>query len=369
MHRRLAAAVAVASLLLVPSSPPARAAADSRDAAIVLPACPSLREVTPPPGRPVIDLSAANARGDLVGDASTLSGSAQAYLWPHGQSPRAVVPVRNGWFYPSGINDRRQIAGTAYDRNGNQWPILVNRGVATRLALPTSGLGSGGRAFGINDAGTVVGSVFVVDEYNAQIGHAAIWRKGRVVDVGPGPRVESWAGGVNAGGDAVGGFIGGNGSVQAMLWPRHGPMAELRNPIPGSSASAGAINDHGLIVGTVWLGDITSVPVLWRDRQPVRLPFPEQAFDVVADLGHVTERGLLAGDWNDANSQKPDATRPGGVLVWQGSRLIRNWDRTEFSPRPPSPPFVVAFTDSGELVLKAFSVADHREHGYVCRVK
>jgi uncharacterized membrane protein len=129
-------------------------------------------------------------------------------------------------------------------------------------------------------------------------GHAALWRDGRLVDLGVGEAAD-----VNGGGDAVGYQFDSSESSHAILF-RAGTAIRLAEPANVHATRAIGINDDGLIVGS---GDIpgettgTRHALVWSAGTP----------------GSVTDLGTLDGDEANATSLvgvNGDGTLIGNVL-------------------------------------------------------
>jgi probable HAF family extracellular repeat protein len=201
------------------------------------------------------DARSINALGQVVGNFLAGSGSLAwpAFIWQNGQStrlPEAPLPaVQN---IPLRINGRGQIVGMAITPL-TQRPILWENGQARTIdLLPGDRSGTAGD---INHNGQVVGT--------SGVGAAS--------------------------------FLTGPNPPRAFLW-QNGETADL-GTLPGyESSSAVAINDSGLIVGTVRLDktnrNAPSRAVLWHN-------------------GQITDLGTLPGDMT---SRAVDINARGQVL-------------------------------------------------------
>jgi probable HAF family extracellular repeat protein len=174
--------------------------------------------------------TAINNRGQVVGYSYEDYGVGEiyeAFLWYKG------TLTKLGFDAPSDINERGQVVG--YGPDGGPG-FLWEDGVRTELEI-------GARA--INNAGQIAGDY---------LGHAAIWDKGRIIDLGTlghdlGSFDRSGALDINDHGQVVGftSLTGGEGYSHAFLWEK-GRMTDL-GTLGGRWSEARAINNAGQIVG------------------------------------------------------------------------------------------------------------------------
>ena len=185
-----------------------------------------------------------NASGVVAGTADASSILSRAFV-RHADGSISFPPLLSAF----AISDTGVIAGSA--ANGSVVNAATYDGT-TVTDLPTLG-GNSGIAFGINDAGLVVGRA----RDSAGVDHAVFWRNGSITTLSP---KASLAEGVNSSGQIVGSnYFSGVGSdsiMHATLW-QNGAATDLTpNELIGSSA-AHAVNDAGVIVGydgfaTIW---------------------------------------------------------------------------------------------------------------------
>jgi probable HAF family extracellular repeat protein len=158
--------------------------------------------------------------------------------------------VGNNASAATAINASGMVAGWSYtgqNENGPRHAFLYN---GTMTDLGTLG-GASSQAFGINNAGQVVGQSNTADS----LGHAFMYSGGIMSRIdGPGAGVESLAFGVNNLGQAVG-YIQPGIELAALF--SGGTATDLNSLIPSNSGwtlkEAWAINDLGQIVG--WGGN------------------------------------------------------------------------------------------------------------------
>ncbi|MDQ1295050.1 MAG: hypothetical protein QG608_2935 [Actinomycetota bacterium] len=117
-----------------------------------------------------------------------------------------------------------------------------------------------------SDGGTVNGSDGL-DTFAGDTGyHAVLWRKGKLVDLGPGIAFD-----VNRRGTAVGAIYDEQHRGRAGLWRRNTPVP-LAVPPGAVSSSAQSINEHGTIVGFAYFPVADETPqaraLVWSAQTP-----------------------------------------------------------------------------------------------------
>jgi len=145
------------------------------------------------------------------------------------------------------LNNSGQLAGYAYD--SNQLTRAYSYGNGTRTNLdPAGALASRGN--GINDAGTVVGTVTHI-ENRAYIDRATVFHgNGVATDLGTLGGSSSYANGINNAGTVVGtAYVSANTTFHAFV-TQGGKLADIGTLVGASGYSeAYAINEQGLVVG------------------------------------------------------------------------------------------------------------------------
>ena len=208
------------------------------------------------------EAAAVNDRGDFVGtDFVNGLASINGVLGKNGSLIELGAPPGATSFTPVGLNNRRQVIGTASDFDGYVW----SDGTFTKLALAVDSRSP--RPTDINNAGTVAGwektPFFPGDS-------AAIWRDGGIELLGVLPgQTSSEANALNDF-DHVVGVSSGTGQ-QAFFW-KDGTMTALPPLVAGESTVALGINDLDQVVGyEISEPDHAMFPVLWEHGQPKRL--------------------------------------------------------------------------------------------------
>jgi probable HAF family extracellular repeat protein len=195
------------------------------------------------PGKTDSYAGAINDRGEIAGTAYAILSGSNLVLWKDG-AIHDLGPVQGSSAWVTGMNNRRQIVG--YAAGSKSIPFLWQDGVLTYLgsfADPVSSM-----ANAINDRGEIAGSLQASDG----TARAVLWRDGAMVDLGQLPgSFYTAATGINNRGQVVGfalDLLNPGIHNRAFLW-EDGRMIELA-PRPGSAwAIASAINDHGEITG------------------------------------------------------------------------------------------------------------------------
>ncbi len=202
-----------------------------------------------------------NNLGHVVGDMKDSKGHAQAFLWDSVNGTRAIANTVGGAARDShaySINDKDQVVGTAANSSGSDLPYLWSSVSGMQAIVNTVG-GIGGNAFGVNNAGTIVG--------DAPAGSSSAAFKTTTIsgmtDVTP-----SWATAARSRNTNQLGDIIGSGPI-ATNEDRHGfviasaggAITDIHNANVASSLSGHldfntaddpqGINDLGQIVGTV----------------------------------------------------------------------------------------------------------------------
>jgi probable HAF family extracellular repeat protein len=199
-----------------------------------------------------------NNLGEIVGErARRQSSQLRAFLFRNGRfRDLGTLGGTAGLFGTSSIaydiNDHRQVVGAALPPSGPLHAFLWERGAMRDLGT-LGGNGEGTQARAINNDAQVAGS----SPTAAGSIHAFLWRDGTMRDLGTLGGDSSYAYGINANGEIVGGsrtaISPPNNAGHAFLWAK-GRMVDLNTVVTDLPSNvvlevARAINDDGSIVG------------------------------------------------------------------------------------------------------------------------
>jgi probable HAF family extracellular repeat protein len=241
---------------------------------------------------------AINAGGNVAGFATTSTGSEQAFTSVNGGSLQALSAPLASDSYAYGINNAGAVVGTSYV-NGQPHGLIWNGASLVDLGAGTYGTG-------INDAGVVVGGN----------GDAFRYVNGALQDLGTLPGGDwSAAYGINDAGTVVGYGTLASGICRGFIWTSSGGMTEI-GTFGGANSYANAINASGAVVGESNLANGY-----------------ENAFvdigGVMKDLGTLDGGNSLAYGINDSGSivgysWSPNDDNPTAFLYSNGSMVDLN---------------------------------------------
>ena len=219
-------------------------------------------ECLPVPGYRRIDLGtlggrdsrayAINSEGVIVGEAEAISPTPPsplwyAFVWQDGRMRGLEGPpdFDNSLNSARAINSKRQVTGFIQSEGDEAYAFLWNGDLKINLGA----LGcrdDHSYAYGINDAGLVVGMTWVCDENGPGPANAFVWDGRQMISLTPG-EYSSAAHAINSADQIVGSRGTGDG-IHAFLW---GPAGVIDlGTLGGSFSVAHAINAAGQITGS-----------------------------------------------------------------------------------------------------------------------
>lgn len=251
------------------------------------------------------------------------------------------------------INNSGEIVGFATKHDHTLWEgdaVVWREGNAR--ALPSLG-GDFGFAYGINDAGDIVGTSRLATGAPQQ--HAALWTGGQVFDLGTLGGDSSVAYDINNSGVIAGAAVKTAVRYRPAIW-RNGEIHELPLPAYWVAGEALAINDNGIVVGGGYR-EFSEAPLRWIDGNVEQLPgFAERATGAAGDINTA---GVIVG-----KVYRQEKGYAGYVAVrWDESGMV---DLNDLIPANSGYRLVdaVSINDSGQILATAIA-ADGSRHGLV----
>lgn len=206
-----------------------------------------------------------NGLGDVVGESATSDETYSAFLWSAGQLTALPTPSGFEDAWAAGLNDSRVVVGCAwgYDEEmgwSGERPVRWADSEPSLLPLPADAME--GCAGGINGHDVMVGwSWFWEDEYEDAV-HALQWSGTEVSILTPLDGGEAVAWGINDAGEIVGSSLMSDGGVRAVRWVGDTPTG--LPPVSGYTDSWGtAIASNGLVAGSSWSEETGDRATLW----------------------------------------------------------------------------------------------------------
>jgi uncharacterized membrane protein len=275
---------------------------------------------------------AVNASGEVVGAGERQDGSLRPYRWTAGArtllqvlapDPQAGTLIDRT--VATAINASGQAAGYSNTGNSAQHAVTWMPGSSAVVRLPSE---FGSAAYGINDAGVIVGESVVypsgfVNGFSAL--RATRWANGQLRTFEPpAGYTSSSATDINNAGQIVG-VARTSGRTQAMLWTEAGPVTlpVLRANV---STSATGINAAGSIVGS----DNQGRALLWQGG-------------TVQELTQLLDAASSAWRISQATSISDDGKIGAQGCLYSSSGQMTRCRAVLLVPTPPAPP-VPAYT-------------------------
>lgn len=232
-------------------------------------------------------LGGATTKGMGINEAGHIVGASQSgsylygFLWDGTTMTNlGDLSGRGSWAYD--VNDTGQVVGGSPLGSGDNHAFRWQQSGGMQ-DLGTLG-GPDSYAFEINNSGQAVGSACCAPD--TYLSHAVLWGSGGIVDLGdldPMWPAISAAYGINDAGQVVGGSYDEFANFHAFLW-QNGGMQDL-GTLGGDYSAAEAINESGQVVGTARLANATPHAFLWDGG--------------MQDLGALTWEQSIAYDIND----------------------------------------------------------------------
>jgi len=207
--------------------------------------------------------SALNDSDVVVGD-GTVGGEIHGFVWERGVLTD-IGSLGGSETHAWAVNARGQVVGAATTAAGAEHAILWQDGVLTDLGtLP--GLES--TAIAINDAGLVVGRV---SDHLGNDSEAVLWRDGTLVELGRFGAGGATTVGVDRGGDVLVEATTSSGDpLRAFVV--HGGTTTALPLVGGGSVVATGLDDAGDVLGYVQSGSLGRRSFVWRKGRVTLLP-------------------------------------------------------------------------------------------------
>lgn len=246
--------------------------------------------------------------------AGPMPSQMRAFIWEEGSGMKDLGTLGGPDSCALWINQRGQVAGhsfTSYTPDAGTGvpafdPFIWKNGTMTDLG--TLG-GTQGHASGINNRGQVAGDSNLTGD---QTQHAFLWDRGIMQDLTPGLPF-SYAHGLNANGEVVGGLTEDGISLKGFLW-RRGVLTDLES-VPGDEcdSAAASINSRSQVVGISFPCTGESHAVIWENGGPAidlnTLTLPGSNLQLT-DAQFINERGEITG-----KAVLPDGSQHAFLLI------------------------------------------------------
>ncbi len=198
-------------------------------------------------GNSVSKASALNDAGEAAGVSETPTAAIATMF--SGGNALSISTLGSSVSLANAINNSGKIAGwNSYSSNPNFDPqaFLYSNGNMKNINSPSL-FPSGTEAYGINNAGEVVGTGYL----SPSDFHAFLYSGGKMKDLGPSGAFQATAYAINTSGQIVGTYALNSGASGTFLYT-NGTMTTLPNPAGSRGGFGVAINDSGEIVGTLY---------------------------------------------------------------------------------------------------------------------
>jgi probable HAF family extracellular repeat protein len=251
-----------------------------------------------------------NNAGDIVGEYWDTNFVSHGYVYSHGQYTTVDDPLAGTAPFQGtsamGINDRGDIVGTYYDANWGGHGFVLSGGRYTTLDDPNAAPAAfgGTLVFHNNDRGDIVGAYIAVNGTE----HGFLFSNGRYTTLdatlaGPGGNTAAY--GINNAGQIVGFFSTADGSVLGGFLLSDGQYTALNVPDASYVLPTG-INDRGQVVGLYFDASFNGHGFLYSNGQYTTVDDPDAAntsdFGSASYAYGINDRGQVVGEFYDANA-------------------------------------------------------------------
>ena len=229
----------------------------------------------------------------------------------------------DGIFIPQDLNNLAQIAGTL-SVDDTTYHAVRREQDGQFTNLPEMG-GNLSQAYCMNELGEVAGVTVDEDGY----GHTVVWENSgfRELEVPSDAATLPIPLDINNEGTVTGRYTNTGGMLHALVWDTTG-VVQLLPEDAGIQSSPAAINDSGVIVGTVFLADVTPRAYRWQPGGIAKSLSSTQLTEYATlDLGTLGGTGAQASDINNQGQVvgfaniSPDSSTV-HAFVWQDSVMF-----------------------------------------------
>lgn len=216
-------------------------------------------------GRNYAIANAVNDAGIIVGASTTTSfGSGSLpVMWQNGVVTQLTVPAGQGVGQANAINSSGVIVGSV-NSSLAQRAAIFGAGGTTIITATTANGSYMNYAYGINDAGLIIGSG--TDPNNAAVNVGLVYdtNTGTMTSIGALPGMNSaLAFAVSNSGYVVGSSMTNQGAGTPFIWSQANGMTAIPFVAGATQAGARDVNDNGWVVGTA--STAFAIPYLYAD--------------------------------------------------------------------------------------------------------
>lgn len=204
----------------------------------------TLKDLGAAPGNTISQGYALNDLGQACGTSD--SGVATATLFSDGQAFDLGGFVSSDVTVATGINDSTVIVGwERFASTATSHALIWSNGNIQDIHSPSLFPG-GTEATAINDSGVVIGEGWL----NNYSFHIFLYENGQMVDIGPPGSFQAAPAAINDAGEIIGSYYTSSTDNGQFLYS-NGRFTKLAAGPPGTTVTANAINNNGVIVGAI----------------------------------------------------------------------------------------------------------------------